>query len=158
MMKQEKLNRRFDAYNEVYIILNYLEKEEYKKIPQRIITTIDYYRNKSYEYKLNEKLDLMNQKMMPETKAILFNIFRDYLSTDEQRSKIKRMQREDLERSKQKEVEDHYNENFTEKLKLDEELLKERDIDTKEKKLIRVEKENFIRKLINKIKQFCTKR
>ena len=42
--------------------------------------------------------------MLPETKATLFNLFRDYLSTPEQKEKIIRMQREDrlkLERQKE---------------------------------------------------------
>ena len=40
--------------------------------------------NEEYEYYMNEDIDLSNQQMLPETKATLFNLFRDYLSTPEQ--------------------------------------------------------------------------
>lgn len=98
MTKKEKLNRRFDAYNEVYEILMCLTKEEIKKIPNKLIETINFYRNKQHEYSINLNDDLFNNEMLPETKAILFNIFRDYLSTDEQREKIFEFQRKDIEK------------------------------------------------------------
>ena len=65
-----------NAYAEVYTILNYLDEEELNKIPEEIIETIDEKRNRDYMYELNEELDLKNQPMLPETKAILFNLFR----------------------------------------------------------------------------------
>lgn len=98
MTKMEKLNRRFDAYNEVYEILMCLTKEEIKKIPNKLIETINFYRNKQHKYSVNLNDDLFNNEMLPETKAILFNIFRDYLSTDEQREKIFEFQRKDIEK------------------------------------------------------------
>ena len=48
---------------------------------------------------------LKEQEMLPETKAILFNIFRDYLSTKKEKNKIKKWQLEDwkkLEEEKKK--------------------------------------------------------
>ena len=54
-------------------------------------------RNLEYEYEVNEEQDLTNQPMLIETKAILLNIFRDYLATPEQSSKIKRWLYEDRE-------------------------------------------------------------
>ena len=49
-------------------------------------------RNTEYEFELDEELELKEQELLPETKAILFNIFRDYLSTQEQKEKIIKMQ------------------------------------------------------------------
>ena len=84
-----------NAYTEVYEILSYLDEEEFNKIPPEVIETIRVNKNDEYEYEVNEDLDLQNQPMLPETKAILFNLFRDYLSTTQQKEKILKMQAED---------------------------------------------------------------
>ena len=39
--------------------------------------------DEEYEYFLAEELELKDQTMLPETKEILFNLFRDYLATPE---------------------------------------------------------------------------
>ena len=62
--------------------------------------------------------------MLPETKETLFNLFRDYLSTPEQKEKIIRMQREDrlkLERQK----EQKYGKNVFENKKVKEKTINE---------------------------------
>lgn len=86
-----------NAYAEVYEILSYLDKEEYNKIPKELIEVFEENRNLEYECEVNEEQDLTNQPMLIETKAILLNIFRDYLATPEQSSKIKRWLYEDRE-------------------------------------------------------------
>ena len=67
-----------NAFTEVYEILNHLEIESYNKIPADLIKSIEENRNKKYEYILDEELDLTEQPMLRETKAILFNIFRNF--------------------------------------------------------------------------------
>ena len=91
-----------DAFTEVAVILDSLVEEDFAKIPSEVINAIYENRNLDYEYELDEDVDLKDQAMLPETKAILFNLFRDYLSTDEQREKIIRMQKEERERSEEK--------------------------------------------------------
>ena len=88
------MSNRNNAYTEVYTILQELNEEEYNKIPLEIINVIEANKNEEYEYELNEELELKEQVMLPETKAILFNLFRDYLATPEQKNKIIRMQNE----------------------------------------------------------------
>lgn len=84
-----------NAYKEVFTILNFLDKEDYVKIPSEILTVIKSNMNEEYEYEMNDEVDIFNQQMLPETKATLYNIFRDYLSTPEQKEKILKMQAED---------------------------------------------------------------
>ena len=88
------MNNRKKAYTEVYTILQDLNEEEYSKIPPEVIETIEVNSDSTYEYELDEELELKDQPMLPETKAILFNLFRDYLATPEQKAKIIRMQNE----------------------------------------------------------------
>ena len=93
-----------NAYTEVYEILSCLNEEEYKKIPEELIEVFEENRNFDYEYEINEEQDLTKQPMLKETKAILLNIFRDYLATPEQSKKIKQWLEADrkyLEKQKQ---------------------------------------------------------
>ena len=79
-----------NAYAEVYKILECLEEESYEKIPKEFLQAIEENRNLDYEYEVNEEQDLSKQPMLIETRAILLNIFRDYLATPEQSKKIKK--------------------------------------------------------------------
>ena len=86
-----------NAYTEVYEILSCLNKEEYSKIPEELIEVFEENRNLDYEYEVNDEQDLSKQPMLKETKAILLNIFRDYLATPEQSQKIKQWLQADRE-------------------------------------------------------------
>lgn len=91
------------AFTEVYEILTFLEKEELNKIPKKFIDVIKSNRDTEYKYIVKDTLD--KQPMASETKAILFNVFRDYLATSEQKAKIiaiQRKEREMLEEEKRK--------------------------------------------------------
>lgn len=92
------MNNRNNAYKEVYVILKELDEEEYNKIPPEIIKTIQNNMNEEYEFELDDELELKDHTLLPETKAILFNIFRDYLATPEQKEKIIKMQNEERQK------------------------------------------------------------
>ena len=86
--------------------------------------------------------------MLPETKAILFNIFRDYLATEEQKQKIKKWQLEDLrkleeEKKKNYNVDVFFNKN-----------IQNTTISKSGNELIEVKEQSLWKKIINKIKKF----
>ncbi len=89
------MNNRRNAYTEVYTILQDLDDEEYNKIPLEVIKAIEENRNLEYDFELDDDLELKEQILLPQTKAILFNLFRDYLATSEQKEKIIKMQNEE---------------------------------------------------------------
>lgn len=99
-----------NAFTEVYEILKYLEEIDYNKIPSDIISVIEENRNKEYQYFVDESISLSEQKMLQETKAILFNLFKDYFATNEQKDKINSFQRAERARI-ENEKKDNYNEN-----------------------------------------------
>ena len=86
-----KSNNRKNAYQEAYTILQELDEEEYLKIPPEVIQALKENRNEEYYYEVDEDTELKYQPMLPETRAIIFNIFRNYLATPEQKEKIKKM-------------------------------------------------------------------
>ncbi len=139
-------NQYKDAFSEVYTILGFLEDEELKKIPSNVISAIENNRNLNYIYEMNEDVDLFKQPMLLETKAILFNLYRDYLATPEQRKKIIKIQNEERQR-KDKEKREKHNPNG---------IFENRQSNFKNvpenKSIIEVKKENFIEKIIRKIK------
>lgn len=142
------MNNRKNAYTEVYTILQELDEEEYSKIPPEVIETIKINRNKEYEYGLDEELELKEQPMLPETKAILFNLFRDYLATPEQKVKIIKMQNEARQKNEIKK-----------KQRYQTDMLKnrqtEKQIKPEHETMQMIEyKENILKKIFNKIKSF----
>lgn len=141
------MSRYNDAYTEVYEIIELLDKEEYNKIPSEIIKTIKENRNLEYKFKLDEKIELKEQQLLPETKAILFNMFRDYLSTPEQKEIIIKRQAEERKRIEQmKKIE--YNSNLFEKKS---NINKNEKIENIE--LIKY-KENIFKKILRNIRNF----
>jgi len=97
------MNNYSIAYAEVYEILNKLNRKEYDKIPKDILEVISENRDKNYKYVIQG--DLANQEMLPETKAILYNFYRDYWATEEKRKIIINNQRKErwkLEEEKRK--------------------------------------------------------
>ena len=57
-------SRYRNAYKEVYIILSYLDEDDYNKIPLEVIDAIENNMNEEYEYYMNEDIDLSNQQML----------------------------------------------------------------------------------------------
>ena len=139
-----------NAYTEVYEILSCFNKEEYLKIPEELIEVFEENRNLEYEYEINDEQDLSKQPMLKESKAILLNLFRDYLATPEQNQKIKQWLQADrvyLENQKQKQ----YNNNVFENNK------KYEKINNEESKTILpvvIKKQSIFYRIINKLKSF----
>ena len=139
-----------NAFKEVYVILNCLEEEEFKKIPKRVFKTLEANMNHDYEYEVEAGVHLKDQKMLPETRVTLYNIFRDYLSTPEQKKNIIEEQNENR-RLIEKEKAEKYNPN-----KIFETNSNRAAECNNEEELIEVE-ESFLNKIISKIKNFISR-
>ena len=146
------MSNRKNAYAEVYTILQELNEEEYNKIPPEVIKTIEANRNEEYEYELDDELELKDQPMLSETKAILFNLFRDYLATPEQKAKIIRMQNEARQKNELKKQQMYNADIFANKPKKN---LAENSNETMQ---IVEYKESIFKRILNKIKSFFIKK
>lgn len=111
------MNNSRNAYAEVYTILQGLDLEEYNKIPPEVIKAIKKYMNGEYKYKLDDELELKDQPMLKETKAILFNLFRDYLATPEQKEKIVKIQSKERQKNELKKKQQYSVDIFQNKIK-----------------------------------------
>lgn len=140
-----------NSYTEVYTILQDLDDEEYNKIPPVLIKTLEENMNKDYEYEIDDDLELKDHKMLPETKAILFNLFRDYLATSEQKQKIIKMQNEERAKNELKKQQKYETDIFKNK-----KVEQQTNAIQEEKSLIKY-KENIFQKIIRKIKNWFKK-
>ena len=145
------MSNRKNAYAEVYTILQELKEEEYNKIPLEVIETVKVNKNEEYEYELDDELELKEQPMLPETKAILFNLFRDYLATPEQKAKIIKMQSEARQKNELKKQQMYNTDVFANKPK---ENLTENNNETMQ---IVEYRESILKRILNKIKSFFIK-
>lgn len=138
-----------NAYTEVYEILSCLNNEEYLKIPEELIEVFEENRNLEYEYEINDEQDLSKQSMLKETKAILLNIFRNYLATPEQSQKIKKWLQEDREYL-EKQKQEKYNSNVFENNKKYEKTNNE---ESKTILPVEIERQSIFYRIINKLKR-----
>ena len=134
------------AYTEVLEILKYIPKEEYDKLPNKILSNMEYERDKNYTYIIDSLDDFSKQRMLKETEVILALFFRDYWATEKQRSKIIEKEKHDLYII-EKEKQEKYNPNNIFKPKL------QSNLDTKENHLEVASKKVFILKILEKIKK-----
>ena len=148
------MDNRNNAYAEVYTILQELNEEEYNKIPPEVINTIEENRNEEYEYELDDELELKEQPMLPETKAILFNLFRDYLATPEQKAKIIKMQNEARKKNELKKQQMYNTDVFADRKNEKSQYTMQNE---KEITDILQYKENIFTRIWNKIKSFFIK-
>ena len=134
-----------NAYTQVYEIIKQLSEEEYAKIPNEVVEVIKENRKTEYKFELDDDLKLKDQELLPETRAILFNIFREYLSTLEQKERIIRIQREERKKDEQRKIEQYHSNLFANKMnnqKLPEENTE----------IIKY-KPNIFKKILNKIRE-----
>ncbi len=141
-----------NVYAEAFVILKHLEDDAYNKIPKEVMLAIEENRNLEYNYEMNEDLDLEKQPMMQETKAVLFNIYKDYIATPEEKAIIEKdlqRQREEINQLKK----EKYNPDDIFK-----DQRKKPNVCNQAEQLSVVKNDNIIKRIINKIRQLLTKK
>ena len=124
----------------------------YNKISKELINAIESNRDTDYLYYIDTTKSLEEQEMLEETKAILFNIYRDYLADNNTKQQILNYQnQENIVKEQIKSQNIKINDMFTQKSKTNGDEVK--DISYENVALIEVKpKTNIFNKIINKIK------
>ena len=134
-----KFDRR--ALSEVYEVIIMLEDKELKKIPTRLIEAIKLNKDNDYEVDFQ---NIEEGNMLPDTIKILSTLYTYYLASEEEKSVIFKLIN-----------------NKKEQYQINYPIFKNKHIETKEENkeqsMVIVKKENFIRKILNKIKMFFYK-
>ena len=148
----ENINEYAIAYAEILEILKYIPKSDYDKIPKEKLNLFDIKKDKKYKFKYDPNKTLEENNVSKRAKAIIIILFRDYWSNDTQREKIVAKQNNsrkiiEIEKIKKYNYEDIFKKNNINKIETDKEHNNSSNMQ------MVVDKENFITKIINKIKK-----
>lgn len=148
--------RKAKAYKESFVILSYVPKEDLLKIPKTVLEKISNNMDKNYDYKIKPGKDFDDAEMLPETKALLALIFRNYWANEEQKELIERKRRldsESLEAEKRKKYNpDNIFKNRTNSLN------KFSNVENECMAMVEIKEKNILQKIFDKIKKLFRRR
>ena len=139
-----------NAYKEVLVILDNLIKEDYDKIPKEYIEFLKSNCNNEYEFYYNTSKPFEEQKLLDDTKYILFGLFEKFGATELQKEKIKAF-KNSYYKKLEEEKRNLYN---------SENIFKEKKVEKNENINLVIKenkKENFINKILKFIKNIFRK-
>lgn len=150
-MRKEQYEIYQKAFKEFREIVRLLPINEYKKIPKSFISFIEENIDSNYKYTVEHVDDFQNQEMLEETRVLLSIVYRDFLSSDEEKKQIIESENEELlkeERMKQEkyDINSLFEKKASDKIKVQNEVLIEKDLI--------VLKEKWYQRLLNKIREF----
>ena len=82
-------NNYAKAYKELLEIIKHFPLEEYNRIPKEKIKFYEENMDKNYIFTINPNIDLSEQNISRETKALIVTLYEEYFSTEEKKKKIK---------------------------------------------------------------------
>ena len=145
-MVEAKINNYKKALVEVDAVLSCLDYNEYKKIPANIIDAIENNKDEEYTYDYDEEIEYEEWLLMPETKAILYNIFKQYLATEEQRKYLQQKERLENYKIESEKIKKYNSENLFKKGK---EAMK---VEQEENNELIVKRDSSFKKILEKLK------
>ena len=131
------------ACTEVIEILNNMCDEDRQKIPSELLIELENNSDKEYEFSLDYSKELTEQILLPETRAMLYSLFVDYLAT-----KQKRREYRENERKRMLKLEDEKRKKYS-----PDNIFGNNKVETSEEKMLIVKpKETILDKIIKFIK------
>lgn len=133
-----------NAYVEVLEILKYIPKNEFEQIPKEEIDFFEKNRNVNYQY----DYEVENPVTLRKTDVILVSLYKNYLATLEEKEKINEILKLNEQKSELKKRQEYENKPLFEK----------QEFTKQENALVVRKKENWIEKIVAKIKNFLNLR
>ena len=142
------------ACKEIVEILKFVPDKDVLKIPKKMREMFEYEMDKNYNFSIDTKKTIEEQKLLNETKAILSNIFRDYWATPYQRERIIEKQNYDRKVIEQQKSEKYNPNNIFKRISTSEikEIVIKNNPDNSNLP-VDVKKEKFYQKIVNFIKK-----
>ena len=133
------------AYVEVLETIKHMDSDLVKKIPQKLIQFFEEHKDKNYQFKFDENIDIENQKISIEAGSILAMLMLNYIANEQEKNEINNILAEN-EKKYEEELREKYNPDdvFEDEIKADK---------TSASNDLIEYKETFLKKLINKIKR-----
>lgn len=135
------------SYVEVLEILKHIPKREYEKIPKEKIEFYENNKSKTYSFEYKG----INTTTMKETDAVIINLYKNYIATEEEKKKVEDIlrlntQKKELEKSKK------YSSDVTFNNKSDVDTVKSENAEVvKETRLIVENKQPWYKRIWNRI-------
>ena len=145
-MVEAKIINYKKALVEVDAVLSCLDYNEYKKIPANIIDAIENNKDEEYMYDYDEELEYEDWSLMPETKAILYNIFKKYLATEEQRKYLQQKERLENYKIESEKIKKYNSENLFKKEK------EVQQVEQEENNELIVKRDSSFKRILEKLK------
>ena len=143
------------AYKEVLTILKYyLVKEDFDKIPKEKIEFFENNIDKEYVYEIDKTKSFSEQNISKKANSIIVSLYREYFVTEEEKKildQILLLNELNLKKIKA------YEEEISNKVKLNGIKSEEKESKIEETALVKVEKDSFWMKIIRKISKFIKK-
>ncbi|MFR2787881.1 MAG: hypothetical protein ACLTBX_03745 [Clostridia bacterium] len=141
------------AYSEVYEVLNLMENEYRKRVPQKVIDFFDDERMKEYKPEIRVDIPLEEQNLRRETVILLVILTINYwCDTEEEKQSFI----SELERNEQlkKELAEKYNPDNLFKNRKQNHI---ENLEQENTEIVEYKKQNFMQKIFQKIKKFLKK-
>lgn len=138
------------AYKQVLEILNFIEAEDYYKVPKELICALEKNKDEEDNFKYDNTKDFLDQNVSSEAKLILAIFFKRYWATDEQKQKIR-----SYEINKLSEIEEEKKKIFPQHV-ISDKIAQEKIEEKKQNQLVVIEKRNWFRRLISKFRAMFT--
>ncbi|MBP3464425.1 MAG: hypothetical protein J6K45_08155 [Clostridia bacterium] len=143
------------AYKELYEVIRRLTKSELEKLPNDFIMNVHEQMDTDYEFVYNESVGLLEQDFMVETKALIIEMYRRFLSDESENEYWKKYDQKCFEIT-ENEKRKKYNPNRVFN-NIDINIgLDEKEVERSETSMVKIE-ESFFKKLLNIIKRIFVK-
>lgn len=140
------------AYTEVLEILKHLPEDELERIPKTEIQFYESNKDKNYKYEYDKTVTVDKQKISEEANTVIIAIYMNYFANEKQRGIIDEILKQNTIREEQAKEEEYNVDKIFDKKS----STKTINLEKMNKEHLPVEidnkKENFIKKIINKIK------
>lgn len=137
------------AYVEVLETIKHMDSDLVKKIPQKLIQFFEEHKDKNYQFKFDENIDIENQKISIEAGSILAMLMLNYIANEQEKNEINNILAEN-EKKYEEELREKYNpDNLFKNNK--QETIQEANVNSNNLAIVEY-KESILKKFINKIK------
>lgn len=140
-----------NAFKEVYVILKNTDQELLKKIPNQFMKFLQDNMNREYQINIKKDIEIDKQKILKETESILALIYRSYWATDEEKIEFANKDKNELIEQEKKKKQNFQGQDINEIFE------KRKNTKQTENQLIILEKQSFIKKIINQILKILKK-
>lgn len=145
-----------NALCEVLKILEYVDIDDYKKIPPGLIQTFYTYANWNWNFKYDVNKTLDEQHVSKVSKAIIANLFKEYWATPYQKERIKAKEDYDIKQRELRLQEKYNPDNLFKTRNLN--IAKKNTEDTNHNTaMVEIKEKNFLQKILDRIKKLFIK-